>query len=482
LSIYRQSILENTSVLIVGQVLAVLLSFVGSIFLIRNLGSTEFGEYVFIYAFLSLFGWLVTFGTDNILVREAALYPNKAGAIWLNGLIIQQILSVVAIVLMIGFALVIGYSEKTIILLIIASIEVILLIPWRLVSRILQVELQQWRAVTATLARQLLWLVILIIFANHPISLIPLVIVRTLTAFIEIALMLYFARPYLNLEYKFNSKLIKKIVNYSWPLALASLSIAVYHRVDRVLIEYYLDAKPLGLYATADNFAKMMSVIPFAFMTSIFPVMSKQTVDTNKFSRLADVSYRWIIGWSVFLAGILVIIGPVLVNFFYGDEFSYSGELLRILVWSQVAGSFGVVISQILISQDLQRFITVSTVIGACLNLIGNILVISRYGIVGVSFVTLFSYFIASMICFVIFPSTRNYARYGFITTIKIMLIAILALLVSSVIDRGDLVSIAIYVVLFGTGLYLFNIVPKEDILLIQNIIRGFILRTKALF
>jgi O-antigen/teichoic acid export membrane protein len=253
----------------------------------------------------------------------------------------------------------------------------------------------------------------------------------------------------------------------------------VYHRIDRILIEYILDAKPLGLYATADNLAKMMSMVPLAFMASVFPVLAKQTNNTDNFSRMLDISYRWIIGWSVLLAGCLAIIGPVVVVFFYGDEFVISGDLLRILVWSQVAVSFGVVISQILISQNLQRYITVSTVIGACLNLFGNLLIIPRYGIVGASYVTLFSYFFASMISFVIFPATRYYAKPGLITTVKILLISGISLYVSGFLDFSYALSITVYVLLFIIGLYVFHIVTQEDFQIIKSFVRNLVFKTR---
>ena len=467
----KKRVLENTSILILGQVLGLVLTFSASIFLVRGLGSEGYGEYAFIYAFLSLFGWLVVFGTDNILVREAVQNPDSSGLIWSNGIIVQLIFSLIAMLLMLLAAMLWGYPSRVRFLLILGGIEILWLVPWRIINRILQVELQQWRAVLATLIRQVVWLILLVVLATRNVSLGTLIGVRTGTALLEILLMWLLARPFIHLKWHFDSQLIKKLLLLSWPLALTSLSIAVYHRIDRVLIEHYLDASSLGLYATADNIAVLMHLVPLAFMTSIYPILSRKFDNQADFYYLTNISFRWILVWSIGLAGLLVLIGPSLVILAYGHEFWYSGQVLMVLVWAQVASSFGIILSQILITQNLQRYITIATLVGAGINILGNVLLLRSYGISAAAWTTVVSYSVSAILIFLLFPATRIYSQQGLVILMKALAVVGVAYLVPYVININLLFSVLLFVGLFGLGVWLLGLVNKSDLKLLKEAI-----------
>lgn len=464
MSFLDKRVLENTTFLVLGQVFGVFLSFVASIFLIRSLRSTGFGEYTFIYAFLSLFGWLVVFGTDNILVREAIQSPEKAGAIWFNGFFLQLIFAAMTFFFMLMAAQIFDYSSPEKKLMVVAGIELFWLVPWRIVYRILQVELQQWRAVVATLIRQFVWLLLLMFLINQNSSLEDIIWVRTATAILELFLMWYFAQKFIYLNLSIDFQLLKKLLLLSWPLALTSFSIAIYHRIDRVLIERYLDTNILGIYATADNIAVLMGMVPLAFMTSIFPLLSDKLGSKDNFFKLTDTSFRWVLVWSFVFALIINFVGPYIVVNLYGNEFMISGQVLKVLVWAQVASCYGIVITQILIARNLQFFITISTVVGALINVLGNIIFLPLFGIIGAAWVTVFSYFFSGIVIFLIFPSTRAYSLQGIRILIKISGIALISYLVTISLRMDSLISFVSFGAIFSIGLWALGLINKFDI------------------
>lgn len=471
MSYLHKRVLENTTSLVLGQMFGVILAFVASIFLIRSLGSTGFGEYTFLYAFLSLFGWLVVFGTDNILVREAIQYPEEAGSIWFNGFFLQLIFAAISFLLMLIVAQIFGYSSQEKKLMILAGIELFWLVPWRIVYRILQVELQQWRAVLATLIRQFVWLLLLMFLINLNSSLEDIIWVRTATAIFELFLMWYFAKEFIHLNLSIDFQVIKKLLLLSWPLALTSFSIAIYHRIDRVLIERYLDTNNLGIYATADNIAVLMGMVPLAFMTSIFPLLSDKLSSHDNFFTLIDTSFRWVLVWSFVFALFLTIIGPYIVIILYGNEFEISGQVLKVLVWAQVASCYGIVITQILIARNLQFFLTISTLVGALINVLGNIIFLPLFGIIGAAWVTVFSYIVSGIMIFLIFPKTRAYSFQGIRILLKITGIAFISYLVPILMQMDPLISFVSFSASFGIGLWALGLINKFDIKILLSTI-----------
>lgn len=459
---------KNTTILLVGQVTGVLLAFVSSIFLVRALGSVGYGEYAAIYAFLSLFGWLVSFGTDNIIVREAAKSPRQSDSIWSTGILTQAVFSGLTLLVTLATAIFLGYTAATISLMLLAAIEMIMLVPWRFATRVFQVELKQSRGVLATLTRQAVWLLILIGFSFRQGSLPELILARTLVAILEVGVIWWFVQPYLHFHWKLGRSSFTKLVIVSWPLALNALSVSVYHRIDQVMIDRYLGPQDLGYYAVAVNLAGLMSIVPLAFMSSVYPLLCQQERSMH-FERITSISFRWLLTGSVGLAGLLMMIGQPLIVFAYGIEFLPSVPILNVLVWSQVAVCYGVVLSQILLSRNLQNYITIATVIGASVNFLGNVLILPRYGVIGSAWVTVGSYAVASIFVFLFFSETRHVGWHGFVVLSKIVFIGVIGLGVSYLLTTGILLMLTFFVVFFAAGLWISKILTGSDLNLLFN-------------
>jgi O-antigen/teichoic acid export membrane protein len=469
----KTRVLQNTTALIIGQSLGVGLTFLSSVFIVRALGATGYGQYAFIYAFLSLFGWFVPFGTDSILVREAAKASEGADAAWSNGLVLQLVLAGVACVAMLLISIGLGYEADVRFLLLLGGIEFILLQPWRLVSRVFQAELQQWRAVLATLVRQVVWLGLLVVLAARSVPLSTLVWVRTGTAVLEVSLMWLLVRPFFRVRMRFDLSSTKGLLGQSWPLALVALSVAIYHRIDRVLIEHYLHAEELGYYATAANVATLINIVPLAFMASVYPLLCQRAEHPASFERISDTSFRWVLIGSFGLAALFSMLGDFLIVYVYGEEFTFSGELLGILAWAQVAVCYGVVISQILLSRNLQRYLIASTTAGAVVNAFGNVLVLPRFGVLGAAWMIVFTQILSAILLFSFIPATRKYGRQGLKILLKVVTAGVISLVLSTRLNLGDVVAAALFAGLFGVSLVTIGLLTKGDLEMLRKALSG---------
>src|SRR6267142_2639868 len=105
-------VFQNTAVLLGGRGVGLLLSAATSVVLARYLGRERLGEYGALYAYLTLFTWLATFGLESVLAREAAQRRSEAGSIFFTGSVISLVFAMVGTGLALLLAPVFGYGGQ----------------------------------------------------------------------------------------------------------------------------------------------------------------------------------------------------------------------------------------------------------------------------------------------------------------------------------------------------------------------------------
>src|SRR5437660_243515 len=115
-------VFQNTVVLLGGRGAGLLLSASASVVLARYLGRERLGEYGALYAYLTLYTWLATFGLEPILAREAARQRTQASSIFFTGSAISLALAMAGTGLAFLFAPLFAYGGQLRLLLFLASI------------------------------------------------------------------------------------------------------------------------------------------------------------------------------------------------------------------------------------------------------------------------------------------------------------------------------------------------------------------------
>lgn len=431
----------NTLALVAGHAVQLPVSFVASVFVVRNLGADAYGTFVLVYAFFNLFDWLAGFGVETIAVREAARvrsreprqdevappsrdvadpFPDEA-SVWGTALWLTIATSALASVAAFVTAAALGYTKDKGTLLLVAGVEGVALVAPRLLGAVLQVRLQQWKTAAITAARHLLWLGMVIALTYSRSSLLTLISARTLLATGEMAAISLLGVRALGARPRIHRKALGYLAKQSYPLALMYLAIGVYHRVDRVLLERMVGAGELAQYAIADNIASLVAIVPFAFSRSVYPELCRRTDDEDAFRSGLVKSFR--AGMAVVGLAVVSIAaaGPLLIKTAYGSGFGRSGGLLRILLVAQLASTYGTVLGAALLARGLQRAMTVATVVGAVTNLGLNLVLIPSFGSVGAAAATVVSYCISGSLMYEAAETPRRLNHLGLAASARIL-------------------------------------------------------------
>ena len=101
------------------------------------------------------------------------------------------------------------------------------------------------------------------------------------------------------------------------------------------------------------------------------------------------------------------LFSPFIVNTFYGKSYAASAAILSIYVWAQFGTNFGVARSSFLAIEGKLKFSLYFSVIGACLNVLLNLILIPKFGALGATIATLFTYLFTIVLLNFLFKEVR---------------------------------------------------------------------------
>lgn len=201
---------------------------------------------------------------------------------------------------------------------------------------------------------------------------------------------------------------IKDIFTASWPLLASGLAVILYMRIDQPMLLWLAGSESVGLYSAAANLADAVSFIPVIMSTVLLPGLislysSKRRQFILRFTRALELGAG--LGYMMMIGGLLL--GPLIVDFLYGLEFSSAGRLVQILFCSAPFVFIGVIQNSYVIAFGLQKYILFTTSIAIVINVSANFLVIPIYGASGAAVTTVIAHAIGGVFGNAIFPETR---------------------------------------------------------------------------
>lgn len=460
------------SALVLGQAASIPIVIASSVILVRYLGASGFGEYAGVYAYVGMFVWLANFGMEQVVVREASKDPEHAGDTWGSAITVAMLTTAVAIVVAIAIGYLLGYRGTTVTLLFLAGFEMIALAAPRIVFVAFQVHLEQWKSVATNLTRQAVWLVAVIGLVYLHASLLQLVAVRVVIAVIETLVNIFLARKLLGRPLRVIRSRLRYLFEQGWPLAFSYLCLGIYYRIDRVLLERFVGPTELGYYAAADTVIGYFSIVPLAFMMSVFPILSRRLDDHEGFDRLASSSYRLVLFAVIGACGTMFAVSYNLIPLVFGESFLAAAPLINILLVSIIAVAYGVVMGQVLIATSLQRLLLVTNIAGAAVNLGVNLWAIPRYGAAGAAWVTVASYWIAGVLMYHFFPSARRHSAVGLKVLARVLAVGLVAFIPLKLLVQNPWAAGVAGGIVFIVGCVLTRVLQRSDLDLLKRALR----------
>lgn len=254
----------------------------------------------------------------------------------------------------------------------------------------------------------------------------------------------WFSRKYINLS------LLKPLIKIAIPLVPSFLIYWIYNSADRLMIQYFLGAHDVGIYAIGSKLGQMSNLIYTAFtggwLYFAYSTMNEEKqVENNSriFEYLGIVSYVF----AVLVAGFSYYIFKIIFTEEYLIAYTVAPYLflspLLLMLFQVSANQF------IVMKKTLPNVLILS--VGAIINVILNMILIPFIGIEGAAISTLAGYIIADLICVIVLTMIGKMdvsGRFIFCSSVVMAFIALWGTLFKNDAVLSVLASLTVSIVL----------------------------------
>ncbi|WP_295800389.1 flippase [Mucilaginibacter sp.] len=205
-------------------------------------------------------------------------------------------------------------------------------------------------------------------------------------------------------NWTFNFELSKKLLKYSWPLIISGIMVALYMKIDLLMVQNISGAKEAGAYATVANLSEVWNFIPAVIVTTLFPaILNAKRDDPGRYKKRIQNLYDLMVYISLPIAVIVTFASPLIYHILpFKPEYYYSAPALSVHIWSGVFVFLGAASSQYLIAENFSKLTFIRTGFGAVINIVLNLILIPHMGMMGAAISTLVAYASATFVIILI--------------------------------------------------------------------------------
>lgn len=202
---------------------------------------------------------------------------------------------------------------------------------------------------------------------------------------------------YIKRYIKFTRVKKEEIIHHIKPiliLFIPVISISIYKIMDKIMLGSMTTITQVGFYENSEKIINIPMGIITALGTVMLPKMSNlyATGNANESKRYMSISMEFTMFMCIGAMFGLIGISPILIPIFLGNKFIQCISVVSLLSITLVFLSWANVIrTQYLIPKKKDKVYIVSTILGAIVNVIVNLLLISKLGAVGAAIGTIFA-------------------------------------------------------------------------------------------
>ncbi len=194
----------------------------------------------------------------------------------------------------------------------------------------------------------------------------------------------------INFKLKDNT-LIKEMRKYSLPLVPNSISWWIVNAADRTIIALFLTTSANGIYAVANKFPTILSALLgiFNLSWSESAALNINSKDRDKFfSEVTNTVFKLFSSLGVGMIAVLPFLFPILIDSSFNEAYNY----IPILVLGAVFNVLICIYTGIYIAKKETKKVMNTTIIGAIINILFNVIFIHFIGLYAAAISTALSY------------------------------------------------------------------------------------------
>jgi len=267
-----------------------------------------------------------------------------------------------------------------------------------------------------SLILSLLTIILLIAFQLKETAVI-LAISTSIIFFGIMSLIFLWKRDYISV--KFKKEDYKDLLHFGLPMIPHQLSGWISTQYDKIFVLSMLGLSAAGLYSIGYQFGMIISILTLAFNKAWSPFLFKKLASSPTLNeKIMLVKYTYLYFISIMIIAIFIsLIGPYFLVNYVGSQYTKSIEIVSIITFAFAFNGMYFMVVNYLFYMKKTYILAIITFFNSILYIVLSYLLLKQYGIYGVAYATLLSYFLSFILVWIasqkIYPMPWRFWKYA---------------------------------------------------------------------
>jgi O-antigen/teichoic acid export membrane protein len=383
--------IKNTGFLFSGNAISAVISFVITVYIARILPISDFGSYITVISFVSLFGIFTDFGINTVIIREGAKKPEDTDKLIFSSMGLKLLMSVATMLAVIVFALLTPYSLEVKVLIVLMSVTLVMGGIGSMFSAVFNIHQDMKYISIIQIAERITFSTLAFVFLIAGLGVPGVILAIVIAAFASLLLNFIISRRIHDFKLNFKPIFDRAILMPAMWFGIAGMLGMIWQHVDTILISLLSNMTQVGLYTPAVNYIGIGDMAVVALTSAFFPIICKAAHER----RISKKEYFKYFGYFA-VAGLVAIgvtytFGGQVMIFAFGPKFADSIVFINVLILGFAINLLTIPTSLLLDATDNQKVHVLNATYMAGANISLNWILIPTLGALGAAYSTTIS-------------------------------------------------------------------------------------------
>lgn len=453
------AIAKNYLVQFGSRVIAVTLGLITLALMTRALGDTGFGEFTTAVTYLQIVTVLADLGLTLVFIQMISVPDADEDRIASAFLGLRLFSNALAFAIAIGLAFLTPYNTIIQLAIAVGAIGYLSLSTTGMLTGFFQKHLAMWRASLAEVVNRVLTLVLVILAVQAELGVIAFVAILTISNLVHLFMLILFAQPLARMRPTIDLHIWKTAVSTSWPIGLSIFFNLLYLKSDVMILGLFFPQSEVGIYGASYRVLDVFTALPVMYMGLILPQLvatwTKRLV--HEFNRYLQQTFDFFLIVVLPLLFGTPFVAVPLMKLVAGEEFERSGAVLPILMLAMLPIFTGAMTGHAIVALNKQRVMLWGYGATAVVALVGYVLLIPIFGIVGAAWMTVVSEVLINTLTAIVVMKTSGWRPNLTIFSKALTASVLMALLILALPSLPVLLTILIAIIFYAGAIMAFG-------------------------
>ncbi len=385
-----QTLVKSSAALLISRMAVAAMGWAGTVLIVRNLSTGDWGRFSFIFGFLGLVSVFTDLGVGRVaiasLLDEGGDRRRAAG----NYVLLRAVLGLLGYFFAVIFVVVADYPSNVVRGTAVAGLVLVLATPSNGLEAVFQASFRLRSVAVAhalgQLAQLALTCAIVVVGGNLVLFAVPAVAYEVVDLAYKLRRVPPYLRPRLSFDYAAWLRLLKEAA----PLALGGVLTIVFYRIDVVMLSKLDTFEATGVYGITYKFADVVHFASSSITFAVMPLLVRAWPhDMPAFNRAFRRAFLISAVIGAFVIVELLLFARPAISLLYGERYAVGANAARLVVTGEVVHFLTGLALNTLVAVGRHRQYPIAALVGVVLNITLNLWLIPAASYTGAAVATL---------------------------------------------------------------------------------------------